>query len=202
MGLTSALAAVLAEGLRDADTVVDDVLLSRELKLVAESIVQRHRVEPVRLHRVVLDTPRPTKIAVPGDPGREEPGGSPVVVPGTAVEMFVVIDGAATMALASEEDDDLHNAGVRVDPERNQLVVRYVAEHPQADAANRHFDDSLRLIETMVETVNEEVGKFNEALEPAIQKELQDCKALAEARKKFAAGLKLPDSYERWWGRP
>ena len=71
MGLTSALAAVLAEGLRDADTVVDDVLLSRELKLVAESIVQRHRVEPVRLHRVVLDTPRPTKIAVPGDPGRE-----------------------------------------------------------------------------------------------------------------------------------
>jgi len=35
-----------------------------------------------------------------------------------------------------------------------------------------------------------------------VQKQLEECKDLAETRKKFAAGLKVPDSYESWWGLP
>ena len=72
MSLTTALEAALDKALRDADAVADDVLLSRNLKTVAETIVQRHGVEPVRLHRVVIDSPHPTKMAVAGDPGHED----------------------------------------------------------------------------------------------------------------------------------
>ncbi len=202
MSLTSALAATLDKAVRDADAVADDILLSRDLKTVAEKIVERHAVEPVRLHRVVIDTPRATKMAVPGEPGLEEPGGSPVVVRGTAVELWVAIDGAETMALAAEDDEDLRHAGVSVDEEKQRIVVRYVSERPLANAANRHFDESLRLIEKEVEAVNRQVAEFNEALEAAVRKELEECKTQAETRATFAAGLKLPDSYERWWGRP
>jgi hypothetical protein len=200
MSLASALESALARALSDVATVVDDVLLSRHLKSVGEDIAQRHYIEPVRLHQVILDMPRPTRIAVPGDPGQEEPGGSPVVVRGTAVELIVTIDGASTMALAAEGDDDLEHAGVRVDPKGKRLVVRYATEYPRAQAANLYFDEALRLIEVRVETVNKAVGEFNDALEPAILKELEECKDLATTRKKFAAGLKLPGSYENWWG--
>lgn len=202
MSLTSALEAALDLALRDADAVDDDVLLSRDLKTVAANIFQRHAVEPVRLHHVSLDSPRPTKMAVAGDPGHEEPGGSPLVVRGTAVELFVTVDGAATLASAIGDDEDLHHAGVTVDAEKNRVVVRYAAERPLANAANRHFDESLRYIEAQVEIVNQQVAAFNEALEPAIRKELEQCKVRARERKTFAAGLKLPASYERWWGRP
>ena len=202
MSLASALESALATALRDADTVVDDVLLSRNLKSAGEDIARRHYIEPVRLHRVILDMPRPTKIAVAGEPGQEEPGGSPLVVAGTAVELLVTIDGAATLALAAEDDDELQHAGVRVDAEGKRLVVRYAAEFPRAHAANRYFADALHLIEATVETVNQAVGAFNDALEPAVQKQLEECKDLAETRKKFAAGLKVPDSYESWWGLP
>jgi hypothetical protein len=202
MSLTTALEAALETALRDADAVADDVLFSRNLKTVAETIVRRHGVEPVRLHRVAIDLPHSTKMAVAGDPGHEAPGGSPHVVRGTAVELFVAVDGAATMAQAIGDDEDLHHAGVTVDVEKSRIVVRYAAERPLANSANRHFDESLRYIEAQVELVNKEVTEFNDALEPAIVKELEECKAEAEERKKFAAGLKLPDSYERWWGRP
>ena len=169
---------------------------------MAEKIVQRHGVEPVRLHRVTIDLPRPTKMAVAGDPGHETPGGSPHVVRGTAVELYVAVDGAATMAHAIGDDEDLVHAGVTVDVEKSRIVVRYAAEHPLANAANRHFDESLRYIESQVEVVNKQVAEFNESLEPAILAELEHCRTHAEERKKFAAGLKLPESYERWWGRP
>jgi hypothetical protein len=202
MSLASALESALATALRDADTVVDDVLLSRNLKSAGEDIARRHYIEPVRLHRVILDMPRPTKIAVAGEPGQEEPGGSPVVVAGTAVELLVTIDGAATLALAAEDDDELQHAGVRVDVQGKRLVVRYAAEFPRAHAANQYFADALHLIEATVETVNQAVGAFNDALEPAVQTQLEECKDLAETRKKFAAGLKVPDSYESWWGLP
>lgn len=198
MSLSAALASALYKALRDADTVVDDVLLSRNLKAVAESICRRHQIEPVRLHRVVMDIPHPTKMAVPGDPGKEEPA----VVPGTAVELFVTVDGAATLAMAGEDDDELSHAGVTVDAAGQRLVVRFATERPQADVANRFFAEAMRVIEKTVEAVNQQVREFNEALEPAVAKQLEDCKARAEVRKKFAAGLKLPDSYERWWGRP
>ena len=100
MSLTSALEAALDLALRDADAVADDVLISRDLKTAAEKIVQRHGAEPVRLHRVTIDLPRATKMAVAGDPGHETPGGSPHVVRGTAVELYVAVDGATTMAHA------------------------------------------------------------------------------------------------------
>ena len=202
MSLTAALEAVLDAALRDADAVADDVLLSKNLKTVADTITQRHGVEPVRLHRVAIDAPRPTKMAVAGDPGHEAPGGSPHVVRGTAVELYVAVDGATTMAHALGDDEDLLHAGVTVDVEKSRIVVRYAAERPLANAANRHFDESLRYIEAQVEIANKEVAKFNDGLEPAILEELERCKVHAEERKTFAKGLKLPDSYERWWGRP
>jgi hypothetical protein len=202
MSLTTALEAARDSALKDADAIADDALLSKDLKAVAEDIFRRHGAEPVRLHRVTLDLPRPTKMAVAGDPGHEAPGGSPHIVRGTAVELYVAVDGATTMAHAIGEDEDLLHAGVTVDVEKGRIVVRYAAERPLANAANRHFDESLRYIESQVEIVNKQVAEFNEALEPAIRKELEQCKNLAEERKKFASGLKLPDSYERWWGRP
>jgi len=202
MSLTAALEAVLDAALRDADAVADDVLLSRNLKTVAETIVQRHGVAPVRLHRVAIDLPHATKMAVAGDPGHETPGGSPHVVRGTAVDLFLAVDGAETMAHVIGDDEDLLHAGVTVDVEKSRIVVRYAAERPLANAANRHFDESLRYIESQVEIANKEVAEFNEALEPAVVKELESCKALAEERKTFAKGLKLPESYGRWWGRP
>ncbi len=198
MSLSAALASALYKALRDADTVVDDVLLSRNPKSVAESISRRHQIEPVRLHRVVMDIPHATKMAIPGDPGKEEPA----VVPGTAVELFVTVDGAATLAMAVEDDDELSRAGVIVDAEGQRIVVRFATERPQADVANRFFEVAMLAIEKTVEDVNRQVVEFNEALEPAVAKELEACKQRAEVRKKFAAGLKLPDSYERWWGRP
>jgi len=202
MSLTSALEAARDRALKDADAVADDVLLSKDLKALAEDIFRRHGAEPVRLHRVTLDTPHPTKMAVAGDPGHETPGGSPHVVRGSAVELLVAVDGAQTMDYAIGDDEDLLHSGVTVDIEKSRIVVRYAAEHPLANAANRHFEESLRYIESQVEIVNKEVAAFNEALEPAILAELEQCKQVAEERKTFAAGLKLPDSYERWWGRP
>jgi len=202
MSLTSALEATLDKALRDAGAVADDVLLSKNLKTVAEAIVRQHGVEPVRLHRVAIDQPHATKMAVAGDPGHEAPGGSPHVVRGTAVELYVAVDGATTMAHAIGDDEDLFHAGVTVDVEKSRIIVRYAAERPLANAANRHFDESLRYIESQVELVNKEVAEHNDALEPAVLKELEQCKARAEERKTFAKGLKLPESYERWWGRP
>lgn len=202
MSLTTALDAGRVAALHDAEAVADDVLLSRNLDAVAESIVLRHTVAPLRLHRVTLDVPRPTKLAVAGEPGLEEPGGSPLVVRGTAVELFVALDGAETMAAAIGDDEDLLHAGVTVDVEKSRVVVRYAAERPLAQAANRHFDESLRYIEAQVELANKEVAEFNEGLAPAVRAVLDECKIRAEERKKFASGLKLPDSYERWWGRP
>ena len=198
MSLASALASALDKALRDADTVVDDILLSRDLKSVAGGIAQRHQVEPVRLHRVVMDNPHPTKMAVPGDPGKEDPA----VHPGTAVELFVTVDGVTTLAMAGGDDDELSRAGVTVDTEGQRLVARYASEHPLAEVANRFFAEAMRVIEQTVESVNQRVGEYNEALEPAVLKELEGCREHAAERKTFAAGLKLPDSYERWWGRP
>jgi hypothetical protein len=114
--------------------------------------------------------------------------------------LLVTIDGASTMALAAADDEDLEHAGVRVDPKGGHLVVRYATEYPRAHAANQFFDDALRLIEATVDAVNRAVGEFNDALEPAVLAELEECKDLAETRKKFAAGLILPPSYENWWG--
>ena len=114
----------------------------------------------------------------------------------------MAVDGAETMAHVIGDDEDLLHPGVTVDVEKSRIVVRYAAERPLANLANRHFDESLRYIESQVEIANKEVAEFNEALEPAIVEELDSCRADAEERQAFAKGLKLPESYERWWGRP
>jgi hypothetical protein len=198
MSLTTALETVLEAAIRDADAVADDVLLSRNLKGVADSIITRHAVAPLRLRRVMFDAPHPTKIAVAGDPGREEHR----VVRGTAVEFLVFAEGVATMAMAAEGDVELEHAGVAVDTENDRIVVRYAAERPLAQAANRHAEEALRLIEERVVAINKEVTAFNVRLDASVHVELDDCKQLAQEREKFAAGLKLPESRERWWGRP
>jgi hypothetical protein len=198
MSLTTALEAVLEAALRDADAVADDVLLSRNLKGAADSIITRYAVAPIRLRRVMFDTPRPTRMAVAGDPGREEHR----VVRGTAVEFLIFADGVATMAMAAEGDEELEHAGVAVDTDNDRIVVRYAAERPLAQVANRHAEEGLRLIEERVVAVNKEVAAFNERLDASVHVELDDCKRLAEERAKFTAGLKLPESRERWWGRP
>jgi hypothetical protein len=198
MSLTTALEAVLEAALRDADAVADDALLSRNLKGVADSIITRHTVAPLRLRRVMFDTPHPTRMAVAGDPGREEHR----VVRGTAVEFLVFADGVATMAMAAEGDEELEHAGVAVDTVNDRIVVRYVAERPLAQAANRHAEEALRLIEERVAAINKEVAAFNVRLDASVHVELDDCKQMAQEREKFAAGLKLPESRERWWGRP
>jgi len=198
MSLTDALEGVLDSALRDAAAVPDDVLLSRNLKAVADSIITGHAAMPVRLRRVMFDTPRATRIAVAGDPGREEHR----VVHGTAVELLVFADGMATMAMAIEGDEEFEHAGVAVDTENDRIVVRYAAEHPLAQEANRHAEEGLRLIEERVAAVNKEVEAFNVRLDASVHVELDECRQRAEEREKFAAGLKLPESRERWWGRP
>jgi len=198
MSLTTALEAVLEAAIRDADAVADDVLLSRNLKGVADSIITRHGVAPLRLRRVMFDAPHATRLAVAGDPGREEHQ----VVRGTAVEFLVFADGVATMAMAAEGDEELEHAGVAVDTENDRIVVRYAAERPLAQVANRHAEEALRLIEERVVAINKEVAAFNVRLDATVHVELDDCRQLAQEREKFAAGLKLPESRERWWGRP
>jgi hypothetical protein len=198
MSLTTAFEAVLEAAIRDADAVADDVLLSRNFAAVADSIITKHFVAPIRLRRVMFDVPRATKMAVAGDPGREEHR----VVRGTAVEFLVFADGIATMAMAAEGDEELEHAGVAVDTENDRVVVRYAAERPLAQEANRHAEEGLRLIEQRVVDVNKEVAAFNQRLDASVHVELENCKQLAQEREKFAAALKLPESRERWWGRP
>ena len=198
MSLTTALESVLEAARRDIYAVADDVLLSRGLKGVADSIITKHNVAPIRLHRVMFDAPHPTRVAVAGDPGREEHR----VVRGTAVELLVFAEGVATMAMAAEGDEELEHAGVAVDNDHDRIVVRYVAERPLAQAANRHAEEGLRLIEERVVAINKDLSAFNERLDASVHVELDDCRHLAQEREKFAAGLKLPESRERWWGRP
>jgi hypothetical protein len=198
MTLTTALEDVLEAALREADSVADETLLARNLKGVTDSIITKYSVSPIRLSRVTFDTPRPTRLAVAGDPGREEHR----IVRGTAVELLVYAQGAATMAMAAEGDEELEHAGVSVDTGNDRIVVRYAAERPLAQAANRHAEVGLRLIEERVVEINKEVAAFNQRLDASVHVELEECKQLAAERAKFAASLKLPESRERWWGRP
>jgi hypothetical protein len=198
MSLTTALEDVLEAAVREADSVADDALLSRNLKGVTDTIITKYAVSPIRLSRVTFDTPRPTFMAVAGDPGREEHR----VVRGTAVELIVWAQGVSTMAMAAEGDEELEHAGVAVDTDNDRILVRYVAERPLAQSANRHAEEGLRLIEERVVEINKEVEAFNVRLDATIHVELEECRKRAEEREKFTAGLKLPESRERWWGRP
>jgi len=180
----------------------DEAVLSSKSAAIPAAVAERHYLIPVRLGRAAFDTPRQTKMAVAGEPGAEAPGGAPVVVPGTRVDLFVALEGGETLAFVHEEDDDLDHAGVEVDVAERRLVVGYVSEHPTAASANQFFERSLQMIEADVERVNEAVREFNESLIPALTKALERASELAQERRALARGLKPPKSYERWWGRP
>jgi hypothetical protein len=202
MSLAKRLEAMRERAQREIYALDDDVLLSSRHVVTPEEIAERHYLAPVRLGRASFDTPRPIKMAVPGDPGQEAPGGSPIVVPGTRVDLFVGIEGGETLAFLHEEDDELEHASIEIDLQEHRLVIAYVAEHPNAGNANRFFESSLRAVEADVERANEVVREFNESLAPTLVSVFEVARERATERRRLASGLKPPTSYERWWGRP
>ncbi len=202
MSLAKRLESLRERARRDVLGLDDDVVLSSRHAAIPLEVAERHYLTPVRLGRAAYDSPRPTKMAVAGEPGREAPGGAPIVVPGTRVDLYVALEGGETLAFLYEEDDELEHAGVEIDQTERRLVVGYVAEHPSANGANRFFESSLEVVEAAVERANEVVRQFNEDLMPVLTEALGEARELATERRKLAKGLKPPKSYERWWGRP
>lgn len=202
MSLAKRLESLRERAQRDVAALDDDILLSSRHAVVPAEIAERHYLTPVRLGSAAYDTPRQIKMAVAGEPGREAPGGTPIVVPGTRVDLDVVLEGGETLAFVHEEDDELEHAGIEIDLNDHRLIIGYVAEHPTAPGANQFFEDSLQAIEADVERANVVAREFNESLIPALTEALADARERASERRKLAAGLKPPKSYERWWGRP
>jgi len=202
MSLAKRLEVLRERAQREVYALDDDVLLSSKHAVKPDEIAERHYLAPVRLGRASYDTPRPIKMAVPGDPGQEAPGGSPLVVPGTRVDLTIAVEGGETLAFLHEEDDDLEHANIEVDLEEHRLVVGYVAEHPSAGNANRFFETSLQTVEAEVERANEVVREFNESIAPVLVGAFEVARERAKERQRLAADLKPPKSYERWWGRP
>jgi hypothetical protein len=202
MSLAKRLESLRERAQREVLGLDDDVVLSSRHAVIPAQVAERHYLTPVRLGGAAYDTPRQTKMAVAGEPGREAPGGAPIVVPGTRVDLYVALEGGETLAFMHEEDDDLEHAGIEVDLKDRRLVVGYVAERPTANGANQFFERSLQMIEADVERTNELVRQFNESLMPALTEALDQARELAAERRKLASGLKPPKSYERWWGRP
>lgn len=196
MTLTTGLESLRKAALRDAEIVEDDVLLSKDLERVAERLAEGHYVEPVRLHNAVVGVPRAAFVAVAGEPGREEQ----VQVRATRVDLHVPLEGVTTLASLAEAGD-LDLPGVEIDVAEHRLVVGYIAQHPDAKAANAFFDEALNTIESEVVRVDAQVQEYNESLQPALTKALEAAKERAKTRQKFAAGLRQPRSFERWGGK-
>jgi hypothetical protein len=202
MSLAKRLESLRERARRDVLGLEDDVVLSSRHAEIPAEVAQRHYLTPVRLGRAAYDSPRPTKMAVAGEPGREAPGGAPIVVPGTRVDLYVALEGGETLTFVHEEDDELDHAGIEIDQKERRLVIGYVAEHPSASGANRFFESSLQTVEAAVESANEIARRFNDELMPVLTEALDEARELATERRKLAKGLKPPKSYERWWGRP
>ena len=202
MSLAKRLESLRQRAQRDVDALDDDTLLSSRHAAVPAELAERNYLAPVRLGRAAYDTPRQIKMAVAGEPGREAPGGAPIVVPGTRVDLIVALEGGETLAFMHEEDDQLDHAGIEIDLNERRLVVAYIAEHPTAQGANKFFEQSLEMLEADVERVNEAARLFNDTLTPALTEALEEAQARARERQSLAESLKPPKSYERWWGRP
>jgi hypothetical protein len=202
MSLAKRLESLRERAQRDVDALDDDTLLTSRHAATPAELAERHFLAPVRLGGAAYDTPRPIKMAVAGEPGREAPGGAPIVVPGTRVDLYIALEGGETLAFMHEEDDELEHAGIEIDLNERRLVVGYIAEHPTASGANKFFEHSLQAIEADVERANEAARQFNETLVPALAEALEEARDRAKERQKLAASLKPPKSYERWWGRP
>jgi hypothetical protein len=201
MSLAKRLDALRERAQRDVLTYDDDALLSSRATSIPTEVAERHYLAPVRLRGVMFDTPRSTRLGVAGDPGQEAPGGQLVVVPGTRVNLFVTVDGAESLAFLHEDDDDLAQAHIEVDPGERRVVVGYLAEHPDAAQANQFFERSVRYIEDEVKRANEVVQEFNDSLVPALNDALERARQWAKERRDFANKLTPPRLQEGVWSR-
>jgi hypothetical protein len=201
MSLAKRLDALRERAQRDVLNYDDDALLSSRAGSIPAEVAERHYLAPLRLRGVMFDTPRSILMGVAGEPGQEAPGGQPVVVRGTRVNLFVTLDGAASLALLHEDDDELAQAHIEVDPDERRLVVRYLAEHPDAAQANQFFEHSVKYIEDEVKRANEVVQGFNDSLVPALTDALERARQCAKERRDFADKLKPPRLQEGIWSR-
>ena len=158
MSLTPALEAIL-DGAARRRTVADDVLLGETLETVAgpSSSGSGRPCACTTSHWTRLARPDGRGTAIPVTRARS----SPLVVHGTAVDLFVTVDGAATSRAPSATTRTSTPASPST--RRRAGVVRYAAEHPLANAANRHLNESLRYVESQVEIVNQQVTECNDA---------------------------------------
>jgi hypothetical protein len=194
MNLAGRLDSLREGALREIDKIDDGVLLSKDLDHLVGQIAERNYLEPPRLHRAVIGTPRAVSVKVPGEPGREH---SLDVAPATRVEMWLLVNGFATVTrLAEGSALDLGDAEINAD--EHCLVVAFVAEHPVADDANDYFQKSLLDVEQKMGRVSEHVAAFNESLLPALSEALQAARERAKERRSLAARLTIPQPKEPW----
>jgi hypothetical protein len=201
MSLAKRLDALRERAQRDVLNYDDDALLSSRSGAIPAEVADRHYLAPVRLRGVMFDTPRSVRMGVAGEPGHEAPGGQPVVVPGTRVNLLVTLDGAESLAFLHEEDDDLEQAHIEIDADERRLVVRYLAEHPDATQANQFFEHSVEYIEAEVKRANQVVREFNDGLVPALGEALERARQWANERRAFANKLTPPRLSEGVWSR-
>ena len=71
MNLAGWLESLREGALREIDKIDDGVLLSKDLDHLIDQVAERNYLEPPRLHRAVIGTPRAVSVKVPGEPGRE-----------------------------------------------------------------------------------------------------------------------------------
>jgi hypothetical protein len=185
------------ESLRDAaqlgiDKLDDETLISKNAAHLAEQIASAHYLERPRVRRAVIASPRAARLQLPGDPGKEH---DLLVTPATSVELWVLLDGFATIALLAR-DEELDLGEGRVDPEQECVSVAYVAQHPNADVANAFFQESLDDVERRVAEIGEAVQAYNDALLPFLTGAVETARSRAKERARFAAALTLPQLRE------
>jgi hypothetical protein len=194
MNLAGWLDSLRGDALREIDKIKDDAILSKDPDHLVGQIAERHYLEPPRLHRAVIGTPHAVSMAVPGEPGREH---SLAVAPATRAEMWLLVNGFATITRLSEGCAlDLGEA--EIDGKEHCLVVAFIAEHPVADAANEYFQETLLDVEQKMGRIRSQVEAFNEDLLPTLTEALQAAKVRAKERRSFAARLTIPQPKEPW----
>jgi hypothetical protein len=194
MNLAGWLESLREGALREIDKIEDGVLLSKDLDHLIDQVAERNYLEPPRLHRAVIGTPRAVSVKVPGEPGREH---SLDVAPATRVEMWLLVNGFDTIARAAE-GCALDLGDVEIDAGERCLVAAFVAEHPVAEAANEYFQETLLDVERKVGRLKEQIAAFNESLLPALSEAMQAAKERAKERRSFAARLTIPHPKEPW----
>jgi hypothetical protein len=194
MNLAGCLDSLREDCLREVNKIDDDAVLSKDLGHLAAQLAERHYLEPPRLHRAVICPPRASSIGVPGEPGREH---SLSVMPATRVEMWLLVNGFATIArLADGCALDLGPA--QIDAKEQRLVVAFVAEHPVAAVANEYFQKALLDVEQTMGRVRAQVEEFNKSLVLALTEAMEAAKSRAKERRSFAARLTIPKPAEPW----